>query len=301
MTQTVDRTVLFAALRGSTALYLRLGNAQAATVVTQGLALLEQIVTHNRGKVVKKLGDGLMAVFDDPERATQTADEMHDSLERIVTDPDAIPRRTTALKLKVALARGEMVEVDNDWFGDAVNVAARLLDLAGDNETLATESLIIKLPSDQRERFRSLDRLHLRGRSEPVLAFRMEARQFGDTAASTQFEAAQTTDMPAGSTVTLVVTEANLLHRRHARVALARAHRVPRRAFPADRPQLQRHLRPQCQRGAGRHAQARHLHAARSGHDLPRRRADRPECRGRALRGAVLLRHRAAGRVSRAC
>ena len=147
---------------------------------------------------MKKLGDGLMAVFDDPERATQAADEMHDSLERIVADPEAMPRRTTALKLKVALARGEMVEVDNDWFGDAVNVAARLLDLAGDNETLATESLIIKLPSDQRERFRSLDRLHLRGRSEPVLAFRMEARQFGDTAASTQFEAAQTTDMPDG-------------------------------------------------------------------------------------------------------
>lgn len=197
MTGTVDRTVLFADLRGSTALYLRLGNAQAAAIVTQSLALLEHIVTHNGGAVIKKLGDGLMAVYDDPERATLSADEMHESLERIVAVPDIVPRRATALKLKVALARGEMVEVDNDWFGDAVNVAARLLDLAGDNETLATESLIIKLPSDQRERFRSLDKLHLRGRSEPVSVFRMEARQFGDTA-STQFEASPSTDMPDG-------------------------------------------------------------------------------------------------------
>lgn len=202
MSSPVERTILFVDLRGSTALYLSLGNTQAASVVTQSMTLLQQIVAHSGGRVVKKLGDGLMAVFDDPERCVFATEEMHTSLDRIVALPEAdTPRRTTALKLKAALALGEMVEVEDDWFGDAVNVAARLLDLASDSETLATESLVNRLDSDQRERFRSLDKLHLRGRKEPVQVYRMEARRFGDTV-STQFQEARHSDLPDGLRLT---------------------------------------------------------------------------------------------------
>jgi len=201
MSTPVERTILFVDLRGSTSLYLRLGNAQAASVVTQSLHMLGQIVAHDGGRVVKSLGDGLMAEFADPEHAVYAADEMHDSLERIIEVPGDADGNGNALKLKVAIARGELIEVDGDCFGDAVNVAARLLDLAGDNETLATASLVDVLPSDQRERFRSLDRLHLRGRSEPVQVYRMESRRFGDTV-STQFQEAQASDLPDGLRIT---------------------------------------------------------------------------------------------------
>ena len=73
MSTPVERTILFVDLRGSTALYLSLGNTQAASVVTQSMTLLQQIVAHSGGRVVKKLGDGLMAVFDDPERCQRHA------------------------------------------------------------------------------------------------------------------------------------------------------------------------------------------------------------------------------------
>lgn len=201
MNMSVERTILFVDLRGSTSLYLRLGNAQAASVVTQSLNMLGQIVAHGGGRVVKSLGDGLMAEFSDPERAVYAADEMHDSLERIIEVPDDDAGHGTPLKLKIAMERGELIEVDGDCFGDAVNVAARLLDLAGDNETLTTASLVEVLPADQRERFRSLDRLHLRGRSEPVQAYRMESRRFGDTV-STQFQEAPASDLPDGLRIT---------------------------------------------------------------------------------------------------
>lgn len=82
MTQISERTVLFADLRGSTALYESLGNARATTVVTQSVARLAQVVENCDGKVVKTLGDGLMAVFQRPGPAVQAADEMHESLER---------------------------------------------------------------------------------------------------------------------------------------------------------------------------------------------------------------------------
>ena len=181
-----QRAVLFADLRGSTALYLKLGNSEAATVVTHSLAMLGQIIARSGGTVVKTLGDGLMAVFDDPEQAVESAAGLHDALDRIAPVPAGLPVHAPALKLKVALAWGEIVDVDDDCFGDAVNVAARLLDLAGDNETLATAPLVRNLTSAMQERFRSLDRIHLRGRAEPVAVLRMEGVRFGDTVSTLQ-------------------------------------------------------------------------------------------------------------------
>lgn len=206
MGTTKERAILFADLRGSTALYLKLGNSEAATVVTHSLAMLGQIVARSSGRVIKTLGDGLMAVFDDAERAVESAMAMQDSLERIAPVAEGLPIKAAAIKLKVAIAWGEMVEVDGDCFGDAVNVAARLLDLAGDNETLTTAQLLRELPTDQHERFRSIDKLHLRGRKEPVPVLRMDSRRFGDTM-STMIMEAEPSDMPDGVRLTWLGTE----------------------------------------------------------------------------------------------
>ncbi|MBI5927623.1 MAG: adenylate/guanylate cyclase domain-containing protein [Aquabacterium sp.] len=206
MGMTKERAILFADLRGSTALYLKLGNSEAATVVTHSLAMLGQLVARSGGRVIKTLGDGLMAVFEEAERAVESAVAMQDSLERIAPVAEGLPIKAAAIKLKVAIAWGEMVEVDGDCFGDAVNVAARLLDLAGDNETLTTAQLLRELPSDQHERFRSIDKLHLRGRKEPVPVLRMDTRRFGDTM-STMIMEAEPSDMPDGVRLTWLGTE----------------------------------------------------------------------------------------------
>ncbi len=182
MTQIVERTILFADLRGSTSLYESMGNAEATAVVTQSVALLARIVESMGGQVVKTLGDGLMAMFILPKAALAAAEEMHDSMERIGGPGSSLPQ---PLKVQVALASGEVVQMSGDVFGDAVNVAARLLDHAGDNETLLTSVVLAGLPPAQRGRFRSLDRMQLRGRVEPVHVFLLEAqRNPGDTAAT---------------------------------------------------------------------------------------------------------------------
>lgn len=206
MAQTTERAILFADLRGSTALYLKLCNKEAATVVTHSLAMLGQIIVRGGGRVVKTLGDGLMAVFDDAERAVASATELQDSLEKIAPVGEGLPTKAPAIKLKVAIAWGEMVEVDGDCFGDAVNVAARLIDLAGDNETLTTAQLLHQLPVEQLDLFRSIDKLHLRGRKEPVSVLRMENRRFGDTM-STMMMDALPSDMPDGVRLTWLGTE----------------------------------------------------------------------------------------------
>ena len=187
MTQIVERTILFADLRGSTSLYEQLGNAEASAVVTQSVALMGRVVDTLGGRVVKTLGDGLMAMFDAPAAAVASADEMHETLERIGSPAGssiAMAARIAALKLQVGVAQGEVVEMGGDVFGDAVNIAARLLDHAGDNETLVTAVVLAGLPPTEQARFRSLDRMQLRGRVEPVHVHLLEARRFGDTTAT---------------------------------------------------------------------------------------------------------------------
>jgi class 3 adenylate cyclase len=199
MTRIAERTVLFADLRGSTSLYEQLGNAEATSVVTHTVAALTRSVPANGGTLIKTLGDGLMAVFDTPVQALLASDQMHEILDRLVSrgSEHGASSGLRALRLQVALARGEVVEMAGDCFGDAVNVAARLLDHAGDNETLITADVFSGLPEDTRTRFRTLDRMQLRGRVEPVQVHLLSgngrrgdpaATLFGDVSVATEPE-----------------------------------------------------------------------------------------------------------------
>ncbi|MEK8050613.1 adenylate/guanylate cyclase domain-containing protein [Ideonella sp. DXS22W] len=199
MTRIAERTVLFADLRGSTALYETLGNAEATSVVTHTVATLARSVPAAGGLVIKTLGDGLMAVFDAPSSGLNAALLMHDGLEHLVSRgrERGASAGLRGLRLQVALARGEIVEMGGDCFGDAVNVAARLLDHASDNETLITAEVLAGLAPDQKKRFRSLDWMHLRGRAEPVQVhvsggrrgLDMPVTQFGPVPSTTEPEA----------------------------------------------------------------------------------------------------------------
>ncbi len=188
MTQISDRTILFADLRGSTALFETLGNAEATAVVTHCVSSLSPPVDSQGGHVVKTLGDGLMAVFPTPAQAVKAAMQMHDVLAGIVAGGNAqgASAGLKSLRLQVAVSRGEVVEIDGDCFGDAVNVAARLLDHAGDNETLVTAPVLVGLGRTVKPLFRSLDQMVLRGRVEPVQVYVHGGRRSSDSAA-TQF------------------------------------------------------------------------------------------------------------------
>ncbi len=196
MTRIAVRTVVFADLRGSTSLFEKLGNAEATSVVTQTVTALGRVVGECQGQVVKTLGDGLMAVFEHPEHGVGAASAMHDVLDDLIARGRmrGASAGMRSLRLQVAVARGEIVELNGDCFGDAVNVAARLLDHAGDNETLITDEVFNGLALGLRARFRSLDWMHLRGRAEPVLVHLLGGRRHTDTVV-TQFGEA----LPSGA------------------------------------------------------------------------------------------------------
>jgi class 3 adenylate cyclase len=189
MTQISDRTILFADLRGSTGLFETLGNAEATSLVTHCVSALSAPIESQGGHVVKTLGDGLMAVFPTPAQAVKAAMQMHDVLAGIAArgGERGASAAWRALRLQVAVSRGEVVEMAGDCFGDAVNVAARLLDHAGDSETLVTARVLAGVPRALKPAFRSLDQMVLRGRVEPVQVYAHGGRRSAGDSAATQF------------------------------------------------------------------------------------------------------------------
>lgn len=208
MTRIAERTVLFADLRGSTALFENLGNAQATALVTQCIGIIGARVEANGGTVVKTLGDGLMAAFDQPLHALRCALRMQEALDTQITQRSGktMPAAARSVRLQVAVATGEVVEMGGDCFGDAVNVAARLLDHAGDSEVLVTQQVFDTLPPIEQARFRHLDGIVLRGRAEPVSVHVAGGRRGAESAATAFSDMPQAHD-PDGVRLTWIDVE----------------------------------------------------------------------------------------------
>ena len=136
---TVLATVIFADISGSVALYESLGNERAAEAVAQLTDWIGTCIHSHAGRVVKKLGDGVLGVFGDAASATAASSAMLRAHEqRQARWPHPI-----RMDIRVGMATGDIVEVDCDCYGDAVNVAARLCERSGPGEIWATETLVL--------------------------------------------------------------------------------------------------------------------------------------------------------------
>jgi adenylate cyclase len=123
------------------------------------------------GRVVKTLGDGVLAVFPRCSDAVAAVVELQrNHLKRILNWPPKL-----RMRLQVGVASGEVVEVDGDCYGDAVNVASRLSDLSGADQIWATDSVIEQVPEPgEGVRFRSLGPISIRGKAEQRVIYRIE-------------------------------------------------------------------------------------------------------------------------------
>lgn len=131
-----DITFLFTDLKGSTAMYEQIGDAKAYFLVHQHFDVLSRVIRDRNGAIVKTIGDAVMAVFDNPVEATSAALEMIDALNEF---SHTISQE---LILKVGIHRGHSVAVTVnehiDYFGQNVNIAARVQALADANKVYIT-------------------------------------------------------------------------------------------------------------------------------------------------------------------
>jgi class 3 adenylate cyclase len=118
---TATRTLLFTDIVDSTAITQRLGDAEAMKLVQNHDAIVRGALTATGGREVKHTGDGIMAVFVSAAVAITCAVQIQQALVRYNGNRPDLP-----LHVRIGLAAGEPVERRGDFFGTAVQLAARL-------------------------------------------------------------------------------------------------------------------------------------------------------------------------------
>jgi adenylate cyclase len=131
-------TLLFTDLVGFSAWAARAGDDDALELLRTVASRVERAVLDHRGRVVKRLGDGLMAVFPSAQLAF---DAVVDARARL-SDVEVAGYRP---QIRAGVHTGSPRAIGGDYIGVDVNVAARLAESAGAGETLASDAALAEL------------------------------------------------------------------------------------------------------------------------------------------------------------
>lgn len=134
-------SVMFTDLKGSTELYDRVGDLQAFDLVRQHFGVLADVIRTRGGAIVKTIGDAVMATFPTPDRAIAAA--LH--IRRAMTAFNAQSQRDDLI-VKIGVHEGGCLAVTLndriDYFGQTVNIAARVQGLAKDTAIFTTAPVV---------------------------------------------------------------------------------------------------------------------------------------------------------------
>ncbi|MBI2962472.1 MAG: FHA domain-containing protein [Deltaproteobacteria bacterium] len=155
--------VLFVDVCGSTAYFERHGEAAGHAMVRRCFSVIVPEIERHRGRIVKTLGDGVLAVFSGAADLVDGAIAAHAALE---TANEGWPE---AERIRVH-SGGDLgpvtFDASGDVFGDAVNVAARVQGIAGRDQIYVTADVVAQLPLAELSRTRPIGRFALRGKQE---------------------------------------------------------------------------------------------------------------------------------------
>lgn len=135
-------TIMFTDLRGSTEMYDKAGDHMAYKLVQEHFEILMRVVKLHSGAIIKTMGDAIMATFSNRIDGFLAAREM---MKRIQEMNESWKKKGYELGLKVGLNEGSALAVNNDeridYFGQAVNIAARVQGLAKAGEIWISDSI----------------------------------------------------------------------------------------------------------------------------------------------------------------
>ncbi|MCC6879736.1 MAG: adenylate/guanylate cyclase domain-containing protein, partial [Rhodocyclaceae bacterium] len=142
--------------------YEKLGDKEALHAVERCLNRMTRATEQFKGRVVKTIGDEVMAVFDSAEAGMDAASSMQQRVD------DLPPVRGIKLAIRVGFHFGPAIEEAKDVFGDTVNTAARMAGLAKACQIITTGSTVEALPPLLRQSTREIDALSVKGKAEDV-------------------------------------------------------------------------------------------------------------------------------------
>jgi adenylate cyclase len=135
-------TILFTDLVDFSTWALEAGDTMSVDLLRQVGRTMEPPIEGHGGRIVKRLGDGLMAVFDDPGGAVEATSDACRALEGVEVGGYR-PR------LRAGVHLGRPRKLGGDYFGVDVNTAARVMAAAGPEEILVSETARERLDDDK--------------------------------------------------------------------------------------------------------------------------------------------------------
>jgi adenylate cyclase len=162
METAANAAVLFADISDSTRLYELAGDAAASDAIAGCIVLLRKNASAHGGRVIKSIGDAILALFASADAAAQAAVDMQNDVALI--DPVA----GIKLGLRIGFKYGPVLERDGDAFGDAVNVAARLTAQAQPQQIITSVDTLAHMSPSMRDSCRQLYAIQVKGKSAAV-------------------------------------------------------------------------------------------------------------------------------------
>ena len=144
------------------------GDKAATKLLDAHDAIIETFVRRHKGRIIKSLGDGSMAVFNDPGEAVRAA------IGILAAVRDLPPVRGWKLRVRIGIDVGKPSKRGDDYIGHTVNLAARLTRRARPGEALVTDAVHASLTKlDGEARWEKLGQVPLKGMTNPPKTWRL--------------------------------------------------------------------------------------------------------------------------------
>lgn len=172
--ENVSLAILFADVSGSTHLYETLGDKEALDRIERCLSVLSALSRKHHGEVVKTIGDEIMCAFPDAASAFRAARAMQMEMATQLIS-GKLP-----LHIHIGMHYGPAIRDDNDIFSDAVNIAARLTEIAKAGQIITSQQTADTLPAELRADMRKLGNAALKGKREEIDICEIIWQEVGD-------------------------------------------------------------------------------------------------------------------------
>ncbi|MFK8019909.1 MAG: adenylate/guanylate cyclase domain-containing protein [Pseudomonadales bacterium] len=175
---TTQLAIMFADIGGSSSLYRSVGDQQAHSQISQNLQGMRRDVENSGGQVLRTVGDAVLASFTSCDQALLAAQQIHKA-------------QHGNLKVRIGFHWGEVIHDNGDVYGDAVNVAARVSDIAEVGEITLTETARSRLAAETIADAILLDLFSFKGLEVPIEVYRYQERAVADLTSVISYPAGQ--------------------------------------------------------------------------------------------------------------
>ena len=163
---------LAAVLAADMAGYSRLMEADEAGTLarlrTHRIELIDPVITRNQGRIIKTTGDGMLVEFQSVADAVRCAAEVQIRMRRRNSDVPEDRR----IQFRIGINLGDIIFDEDDIYGDGVNVAARIEQLADTGGVCVTQAVYDQVCDRIDVQFEDLGEKSLKNISRPVRVWR---------------------------------------------------------------------------------------------------------------------------------